>query len=330
MTLTLQEQRIAALMSVLGNDVAGAVMQHLPQDAADRVQNLIEGMRDDPMEEEELEEVLDEFMRFFRYAVQQHSETTAADDAENEAEEVVAPPPEPAPEKKPFRPTGDPFLDLVQLEPYQIAGALKCESPRTIAVVLNCLPPGQAGLALQHLPEEVRANAFLILRNPPITPPVMLQQMVRTTVSKGCVLDASAVADPADEANKKMAELLRAMEQAQRAEMVRALEAKDPELLAEIKKLLYTFEDLRRIHNRSIQKILGEIDSQSLAMALKGADPELADRVMGNLSKRARATLAEEIEFLGSVKPNEQVAARQAMCDIIGRLDESGDLEMET
>jgi flagellar motor switch protein FliG len=157
----------------------------------------------------------------------------------------------------------------------------------------------------------------------------MLERIVRTTVTKGAALDLSAVADPSDESNRKMADLLRAMGQAERAQMLRTLETLDADVIEQIKKLLYTFEDVKKLANRSIQKILGEIDSQTLAMALKGADEAIADKILANLSKRARATLVEEMEFLGHVKPAEQEAARSAICEVVGRLDESGDLEME-
>lgn len=351
MTLTAQEQRIAALLSALGDDVAQQVLEQMPQEAGTRVRSLLEHFRDDPLSDDELENVLDEFMRFFRFAVQQEqalgqlknseagTETaplrlsTVDSEAvvETHAAELESASTEPnsAAKKKPFVPTGDPFQDLVQLEPFQIIGALRGESARTIGVVLNCLAPSQAGLGLQHLPEDMRAGVFMVLRDPPKMPRAMLEQIVRTTVSKGSLLDANAVADPAEKANRKMAELLRAMDQSQRGQMIRALEAQDPAIIEQIKRMLYVFDDLLRISNRTIQKILGEVDSQSLALALKGADAAVADKVMGNLSKRARATLTEEIEFLGQVKPNEQAIAQQTICDVIARLDESGELELE-
>ena len=107
------------------------------------------------------------------------------------------------------------------------------------------------------------------------------------------------------------------------------MEEEDAESAAVIKGMLYLFEDLLQISDRSLQKILSEIDSGSLATALKGVDEPIVEKVMSNLSKRARATLAEEIEFLGSVKQAEQEVAQKAVCEAIARLDQSGDLEME-
>ncbi len=328
-----REERIAALLCALGPEVAQHVMTSLPESTSQRVQQFLDQFQEDPLDDEELEDVLDEFIRFFRFAMQNEAaEAELAKEAKEQSNQASKPPrvAETKPEKKPFVPTGDALKDLLQLEPFQIAGALKEEKPKTIAIVLSCLPSQQAGLALQMIPENVRPAVFLTMRSPPRTPSVMLERIVRTTVAKGCVLDANAVIDPADEANQKMAELLRAMDQSQRAEMLRALETQDAQMVAEIKKLLYTFEDLKNVANRSVQKILGEIDSQSLALALKGVDAEVFEKIMTNLSKRARATLAEEIEFLGHVKPAEQESARQAICEIIARLDEAGDLEMES
>jgi flagellar motor switch protein FliG len=287
------------------------------------------------LNEAELEDVLDEFLRFFRFAVQADGMTREAEHASTEHEAARQRPgtareAEKKPEPKPFVPTGDAQLDLQQLEPFQIAGALVGESPRTAALVLNCLPTAQAGLTLQLLPEDVRATAFLILRDPPKTPAVVLERILRTTVQKGCRLDASAVADPADEANRKMAELLRAMNQTQRRQLMGLLAAQDPKIAEQLKKVLYTFADLLALSSRSVQKVLSEIDTASLAVALRDADPVVSDKIMENLSKRARLTLNEEIGLLGRVKPADQEAARQTICQIMARLDETGDLEMES
>jgi flagellar motor switch protein FliG len=251
MSYTEHEERIAVLLSALGNDVARNVLSALPGDAGARVQKLLDAFTDDPLEEEELEEVLDEFMRFFRFAMQQVSADAESEQQQQERTEAKKAESERLPEKKPFVATGDPLQDLRQLESYQIAGALRGEGPRTIAVVLNCLPSELAGGCLQFLPEDVRATTFLMLRDPPRTPPQMLDRILRTTVSKGCELDLSAVADPTDEANRKMADLLRAMGQSERAQMLKTLEAKDADVVEQIKKLLYTFDDVRKLAGRS-------------------------------------------------------------------------------
>ena len=118
------------------------------------------------------------------------------------------------------------------------------------------------------------------------------------------------------------------MDRTNRQVMLQTLEEADPEKAQRIKDMLYVFTDLERVSDRSIQRLLGEVDSATLATALKNADETLVDRITHNLSKRARATLLEEIEFMGSVSAEQQAGAEKAICDVMSRLDNAGDLEM--
>ncbi len=325
-----------------------SILQELPQEKRDRIRQLLDQVKADPPQEWEVEEVLDEFLRFYRFAAAQgakpqlsvfngQSNSGQATSPESssavvEEEEEPAAPPRVVKRKKkraPFQRSGDPFEDLQRLWPFQVAGALKEESPKTAAIVLGCLPPEAAGEALELLPEELQAEVFLALRDAPKVPAALLERIVETTVTRGANLDTSALSDPQEEANKKLAEVLRAMGQQQRGQILKRLEETAPESVIEVKRLIYIFEDLMRVSDRSIQKVLAEVDASSLARALKGSDPDLLEKVMRNLSKRARATLAEEIEFSSSVKPEAQELAQQEICTIIARMDQSGDLEME-
>lgn len=348
MTTVAQEEKIAVLLTALGNDVTNAVLAGLPAEAAQRVRQLLDRVQDEPLAEEDVEDVLEDFMRFFRFALQQQTnhqvdeEIGDDEDPGNEGPAIAGqvkpasaenakgtPSGEGTSEALPeFEPTGDPFVDINRLQPVQIAAALKSEHPRTVAIVLNCLAPSQAGFVLQFLPEAVRSSAFLGLRTPPTAPAPLLHRLLESTVEKARYLDASALADPTAENNKRLADVLRVMSQADRGAMLKSLESEDAEAAAAIKRMLYLFEDIRTLSDRSIQKILAEIDSRSLVVALKGADQDLQDKIMGNMSKRARATLLEEMEFLGQVKPNEQAVARQSIGEVMARLDEAGDLEV--
>ncbi len=198
-----------------------------------------------------------------------------------------------------------------------------------MAVVLNCLDPQKAGDTLKHVAPEMRGAAFVQLQNPPVAPPALLERVVRTTVEKGCQIDGESAADPEEEVNRKLAELLRNVGQKDRGEMLAALETQDADVAAKIRQMLYVFDDLAHVADRAMQKLLTEVDSETLCRALKGADDAVLSNVMNNLSKRARATLLEEMEFLGNVKPNEIEECRTEVCRLLARLDGSGDLEMK-
>lgn len=327
-----QEERIAVLLGALGRDLSETVLADLPHDARLRVRSLLDRFEEMPLDDAELEEVLQEFARFFRFAAQQlmsESSEGTGQSADGTAAAALEPVAAPVAQGSPtFTPSDDPFADLERLQPFQIVGALKDESPRTIGLVLNCLSPGRAGKTLQELPESIRSQVFNVLRNSSQAPAGLRERIVRTTVEKGCQLAMEVVADPQQERDRKLAALLREMGQRERGQMLAMLEEQDEECVARIRVLLYSFHDLQRISGRSIQRILADVDSSTLAIALKDAEESVVQKVLDNLSRRARATLTEELEFLTRVKPEEQQRARQEICTMIARLDQSGDLEL--
>ncbi len=105
-----------------------------------------------------------------------------------------------------------------------------------------------------------------------------------------------------------------------------ALEIQDPELAEEIKKLMFVFEDIVMIDNRSVQRVLREVESQDLALALKGASPEVSEKIFTNMSTRAADMLREDIEFMGPVRLRDVEEAQQRVVNIIRRLEDTGEI----
>jgi flagellar motor switch protein FliG len=317
------DERLAVLLGLLGPEVADPVLDRLPDNKGQLLRKLIQEVQNAPFDKTELTEILGEFMRFFRFALE-HLDGSGGDDSADADEDQVFS----IESKKAFVLSGDPFVDLKRLKPTQIAGALRNESPRTIAVVLNCLEAKKAGEALRHLADEIRGPVFVQLSNPPVAQQQLLERVVRTTVDKGSRLDAEQVTDPEEQVIQKLADLLRHVDQQQRNEMLVALSEQDDEVSKRIKRVLYLFEDVAKLTDRCTRKLLGEIESTMLYRSLKDADEGIVSNVMNNLSKRAQAALTEELEFLIDLKPDEVEEARRGVCDVMARLDESGDLEM--
>jgi flagellar motor switch protein FliG len=120
--------------------------------------------------------------------------------------------------------------------------------------------------------------------------------------------------------------MLRCLANAERMEVLVAMEESDPETAGRVRELLYTFEDLLRVHDRSLQKILGEVDSKTLSVALKGANEAINEKLLANLSKRARESLKEEMEFVGIVPLAQVRQAQKMIVDVMLRLNQSGEL----
>ena len=104
------------------------------------------------------------------------------------------------------------------------------------------------------------------------------------------------------------------------------LEEENPQLAQDIKKLMFVFEDIVYIDDRSMQKILTQIDGQVLAMALKATDDAVREKILNNMSKRARQMIQEEREALGPVPLSEVEAAQQEILNVISKLDEEGEI----
>ncbi len=189
------------------------------------------------------------------------------------------------------------------------------------------MDPDRAGEVLKRLHPEMRRAVSVQLGKEVAVNPDLVSRIIRTVLAKCRTL---AEAPPAASGNrfKRMAEMLRRLEKPDRMEVLAALEQNDAQTAAQVKEFLYSFDDLLIIEDRSMQKLLAEIDSKSLASALKGASDPIKEKVRNNLSKRARETLNEEMELLGALPPPAILQAQKSVVDVIQRLDQAGELTM--
>jgi flagellar motor switch protein FliG len=97
-----------------------------------------------------------------------------------------------------------------------------------------------------------------------------------------------------------------------------------PELATAIKNLMFVFEDIINLDDRSIQRVLKEVDNKELALAMKHVSPEVKRRVISNLSQRAAQMITEEMEYMGPVRLKDVEDAQQRIVDIIRNLEEAG------
>jgi flagellar motor switch protein FliG len=112
-------------------------------------------------------------------------------------------------------------------------------------------------------------------------------------------------------------------------EVLDSLGEQHPELAGKLRDMLFTFEMLKTLDNRSVQEVLKEVDRASLAMALKGAELEMQQLFLSGMSERASQMLAEEMEFLGAPKLQEIEAAQRAMVDLVLKLEKDGRVTLE-
>lgn len=222
----------------------------------------------------------------------------------------------------------DPVKALHALPPHLLAAVLHGEQAHTIALVLNDLPAEMAGEVLRQLTPEMRREVSVRLSRLHGSSPELLARIARALIQRSQALSGKRGDTSADAKYEKMANMLRCLEKAERMEVLAALEESEPETAGRIKEMLYTFEDLLRVHDRSLQKLLAEIDSKTLSVALKGANEAISDKLLTNLSKRAREALKEEMEFVGIVPLPQVRQAQKMIVDAMQRLDQAGELMM--
>jgi flagellar motor switch protein FliG len=123
-----------------------------------------------------------------------------------------------------------------------------------------------------------------------------------------------------------VAEILNVSDRATERTLLESLAQDDPDLVEEIRRLMFVFDDLMKLSDKDIQTVLKNVETAQWAMALKGASPELKKKIMGNMSQRAAAMLAEEMEYKGAVKLSEVEQIQQQIVDIVRRLEDAGEI----
>jgi flagellar motor switch protein FliG len=224
----------------------------------------------------------------------------------------------------------DPLVAIAKMPADLLAQALENETTRTISLLMNYLEIEIAGQIYKRLTPAKRKEVSMRFTEQATIDDGLLRRIAHAVLKKCESLRATAVTGAVDPATreKRMASLLRGLERAERMEMLGVLEQSDAELAGRIKSMLYQFEDVLRLQNISVQKLLTQVDTKSLAQALSGASPELRDKLFTNLSKRAQEALKEEIELAGTVPSAKVRPAQQAIADAIQGLDQRGELLM--
>jgi flagellar motor switch protein FliG len=332
LTLTTDE-RLALLLSVLGEDASTAAFKSMNPTKATYVQRLLQELKLDPPSHDEIEYVVQDFNNYFAFALEtlgpQIREETEALANEDEPDIVAKAQAAKKVKPKSFAPieVSDNIVnDLNKLDAYQIATALEHDHPKTIALVLRQLETPLAAAVLENISqEETRSDTVVFLSQESTISEQIVKQVLRSSFDKANSIKSRE--NKVDQA-KVLAELMRSLPKDMRKTLIERLTEENPELIEQVRSKLYVFDDLLRLDDRDVQKILGEVETDILIVALQKADPMLSKKLLGNLSKRARQTIEEEMEYKSGVAQEEIDEARQKLVDVIGKLDESGDITL--
>ncbi len=218
----------------------------------------------------------------------------------------------------------DRFGRLRRADPQQLGSTLRGEHPQTIALILAHLDPAHVAQILRELEPSLGGDVmFRIARMEKVSPEMisLVERAIGTEAEMAFTQGMSTVGGPA-----AVAAVLNLVSTSLEKEVLEAVSDRDPALSDQIKNLMFVFEDLSALDDKSLQRLLREIDVKQLALALKAASPELQQRIMGVMSQRAVAGLREEIEFLGPVKMRDVEASQSDIVAKVRALEETGEI----
>ncbi|MBR1553406.1 MAG: flagellar motor switch protein FliG [Schwartzia sp.] len=217
-----------------------------------------------------------------------------------------------------------PFDFLRKTDPSQLLNFIQNEHPQTIALVMAYLDSDQAAMILTALPSDKQADVAKRIAEMDRTSPDVIREVERVLERK---LSALVTQDFTTAGGvKAIVEILNRVDRTSEKAIIETLEVDNPELTEEIKKLMFVFEDIVMIDDRSIQRILRDVDNKDLSLSLKATPKEVADKVFKNMSSRAADMLREEIEFMGPVKIRDVEEAQQRIVNVIRNLEDKGEI----
>jgi flagellar motor switch protein FliG len=197
-------------------------------------------------------------------------------------------------------PTDEMLGPVSQADPEALAMVLSHEAPQTIALVLSSIDAPRAGAVMERIPEKYRPDILRRMAVIDSVAPEVLREIGQalSTELKAVVAGGMRKVD----GKAVMLDILRRCSANQQTEVIAEIEKDNTQLAAELRGRLFTFDDLKHLSDRDLQQLLREVDTNKLAVALKGSTPELKTKLLGNLSARAAQMLEDDLAAMGPVK----------------------------
>ncbi|MCM8710970.1 flagellar motor switch protein FliG [Clostridium sp. SYSU_GA19001] len=315
-------QKAAILFITLGPDAAAGIIKKLPESEIQKITYEIANITS--VRSEQKEEILNEFIHMNRakdfiieggieYARVLLGKALGPQRAKEIMDKVTE-------ATQQFRP----FSIARKADAHQLLNIISNEHPQTIALVLCYLQADKAGQILSALPEDIQTEVAYRIATMSNTSPAVVKEIEKVLDSKlsNVVKSDMTVLGGV----QTLVDILNQVDRTTERNITEGLERENAELAERIKESMFVFEDIVTLDDVSIQRVLREVDTKELALALKGCSEEVANAIFRNQSKRAAATLKEDMEFLGPVRLVDVEKSQQKIVAIIRRLDEVGEI----
>ena len=310
-------QRVAILFVAIGQETSGEVMKFLTDyeieeitQAVAALKNVTVEMQDKVMEEFEQHLLAGEWvsqggMDFARGALERAVGPRKAQEILDRVSSTVS--------------SG--FYMLKNVAPEQVAPFISHEHPQTVGLILSQLDPAQSAGILAQLPERMQSDvAYRIATMENITPAVLKEIEEALESSLRDILGGNQdVGGP-----KVVADILNLTGSSVEKNVLDLMDAQDPEVAEAVRNLMFVFADISKLTDRELQVLLREVDQKDLVIALKAAEEELKEKILGNMSERVRTFIQEEMEFLGPMRLSEVEEIQLRIVQQVRQLEEQG------
>ena len=315
------EQKAAALLISLGPELAAKIYQHWKEETVEQVTLQIANLR--KITPDEKDSVMQEVLNIA--AAQEYISQGGVEYAHeilekalgaNKAMEIIN------------RLQGSlkmtPFDYIKRTDPQQLLNFIQAEHPQTIALILAHLTPEHAAIILGALPGDVQvdvATRIAILDRAAPDVVMEIERVLERRISSIFTQEFTAAGGV-----RSLAEVLNRADRSTEKAIMEKLEESNPELAEEVKRLMFVFDDLINLDNRTIQQVLREVDAKDLALALKGCKDEVKEHILKNMSTRAKAMILEDMEVMGPVRLKHAEEAQQKIVNVVRQLEEMGEI----
>jgi flagellar motor switch protein FliG len=313
--------KAAILLLALESETAATVLGHLNEDCVEVITREIASL--DLVDQKQRGRVVEEFYHIalarkyaesggMGYARMLLDKALPADDAQRILQQI---------EHQVYQ---QPFAFLQKTDGENLLTFIQDEHPQTIALIMAHLQPAKASEILVGLPQAKQLEVVSRVANMDQTNPEMIKE-----VERGLELRLQGLVSQTFEKAggvESVAEMLNLADRSTEKGILEALESEDPDLVEQIRRLMFVFEDIMLINDKGVQGVLKEIDNDELALALRTANAELKEKIFKNMSERAAQLIQEDMEYMGPVRLSDVEAAQQRIVDVVRRLEDAGEI----
>ena len=217
-----------------------------------------------------------------------------------------------------------PFEFIRKTDPSQLLNFIQDEHPQTIALILAYMPVQQAAQVISSLPSEKQADVAKRIAQMDRTSPDVIQEVERVLEKK---LENLANQDYTIVGGvDSIVDILNSVDRTTNKRIMDDLEVENVELADEIKKKMFLFEDIVKLDDKSLQRVLREVDNNSIPLARKGVKVDVQEAIFRNLSSRLADMIREDMEFMGPVRIKDVEEVQQSIVDKVRELEERGEI----